>query len=212
MGTSGFLATAIISVLQTSGYGGLVLLMALESACIPLPSEIILPFAGFLVASGRMNLIVVATLGALGCNLGSAVAYWVGRWGGRPAIERWGKYVLLSHHDLEISDRFFDRFGAAAVLIGRMLPVIRTFIALPAGIARMPQGKFHLYTFLGSWPWCFLLAYVGYLLGERWSTSPMLETVFHLLDVAVVLGILFIVGRFAWARWRARRAKGSLVE
>ena len=208
--TSGILASAIIGVLKAAGYGGLMLLMAAESACIPLPSEIILPFAGFLVATGQMNLFLVATLGALGCNLGSAVAYWVGRWGGRRAIERWGKYILLSQHDLALSDRFFARFGAAAVLIGRMLPVIRTFIALPAGIARMKQPQFHLYTFLGSWPWCFLLAYIGYLLGSAGATSPILGTVFHVLDIAVVAGILILVARLAWSRWRSRRSEGEL--
>jgi membrane protein DedA with SNARE-associated domain len=151
-----------------------------------------------------MNLYVVATVGALGCNLGSAVAYAVGRRGGRRAVERWGKYVLLTPGDLDRADRFFHRFGAAAVLIARMLPVIRTFIALPAGISGMPLLRFHIYTFIGSWPWCFLLAYVGMVLGDQWDSTPWLSQAFHYLDYAVAALALLAVGRFAWKRWRSR--------
>lgn len=199
---TGFVAQAIIAVLAASGYAGVTGLMALESACIPLPSEVILPFAGYLVAQGELNLYLVATVGALGCNIGSAAAYAVGRHGGRPAVERWGRYVLLTHEDLARADRFFHRFGNWAVLIARMLPVVRTFIALPAGIARMPQGRFHLFTFLGSWPWCFLLAYVGMVLGRAWASDPGLHGVFRYVDYAVVAIVVIAVGRFVWARWR----------
>ncbi len=203
---AGILAQTIISVLTAAGYGGLVGLMALESACIPLPSEIILPFAGFLVSRGEMSLFLVATFGALGCNVGSAIAYAVGRYGGRQAIERWGKYVLLTRHDLERADWFFARFGNVAVLIARMLPVVRTFIALPAGISHMPQLRFHIYTFVGSWPWCFLLAYIGMLLGDKWSSDPRLHAVFHYLDYGIAALVVLAVGRFAWTRWRQRGA------
>jgi len=198
---AGFVAHAIITVLTVAGYAGLIGLMAVESACIPLPSEIILPFAGYLVAKGEMNLFLVATFGALGCNLGSEVAYAVGRYGGRRAVERWGRYVLLSRHDLTRADWFFARFGAPAVLIGRMLPVIRTFIALPAGISHMPPLRFHIYTFTGSWPWCLLLAWVGMLLGDKWDSDPRLHTVFHYLDFAIAAVLLVLIGRFVWARW-----------
>ena len=202
---SGILAGLIVGILGTTGYLGLLGLMAAESACIPLPSEIILPFAGYLVAQGKMNLILVATVGALGCNLGSAVAYAVGRYGGRAAIERWGRYVLLTRHDIERADRFFVRFGALAVLIGRMLPVIRTFIALPAGIARMPQLRFHIYTFVGSWPWCFLLAYIGMQLGERWGADSQLASIFHYADYVIGIIILLLIARFAYRRLRTQR-------
>lgn len=202
---AGFLAGAIITVMLATGYFGVLGLMAVESACIPLPSEIILPFAGYLVSTGRLNLWLVATVGALGCNLGSAVAYGVGSLGGRPAVRRWGRYVLLSEADLAHADRFFDRFGGPAVLVGRMLPVIRTFIALPAGIARMSPLRFHIYTFLGSWPWCLLLAWIGMRLGDAWGSTPAMHTVFHLLDAAVVVGAIVIVARFMWARRRATR-------
>ncbi|HEY8670753.1 MAG TPA: DedA family protein, partial [Terriglobales bacterium] len=147
-------------LIASTGYGGIVILMAIESACIPLPSELIMPFAGYLVYQGTMKLLLVATAGAIGCNLGSALAYWVGAHGGRPLVERYGRYVLLSRHDLDRTTHFFQKYGSITVFLARLLPVVRTFIALPAGIARMPLWRFHIYTFLGSWPWCFALAYV----------------------------------------------------
>lgn len=203
-GVIGLLVQTIIAVLSASGYAGLVGLMAVESACLPLPSEVILPFAGYLISQGQMNLWLVATIGALGCNLGSAAAYAVGRYGGRRAVERWGKYVLLTRQDLERADRFFHRFGSAAVLIARMLPVIRTFIALPAGIAGMPQLRFHIYTFIGSWPWCLLLAYIGMVLGDQWGSSPWLNQAFHYADYAIAMLAVLAATRFVWKRWRRR--------
>lgn len=155
------LASFIIAVISATGYAGVALLMAIESACIPLPSEIIMPFSGYLVHAGQLKLIWVATAGALGCNLGSLVAYWIGAIGGRPFIMKYGRFVLLDHKDLDRAEHFFQRFGGITVFIGRLLPVVRTFIALPAGIAKMPQLRFHIYTFVGSWPWCYALAYVG---------------------------------------------------
>lgn len=202
---AGWLAQIIVTILATAGYGGLLGLMALESACIPLPSEVILPFAGFLVSRGEMNLYAVATVGALGCNLGSAVAYAVGRHGGRRAVERWGRYVLLTREDLARADWFFRRFGSLAVLIVRMLPVVRTFIALPAGISAMPLVRFHVYTFIGSWPWCFLLAWIGMVLGDRWGSDPRMTTVFHYADYAIAGVVVIAVGRFVWKRWHERR-------
>jgi len=144
------LAAWIVAVISAAGYLGIVFLMAVESACIPLPSEIIMPFAGYLVSIGKISLLGAATAGALGCNVGSTVAYYVAAKGGRAALERWGRYVLISRADLERTDRFFARYGSATVFFGRLLPVVRTFIAFPAGLARMPMGKFQLYTFLGS--------------------------------------------------------------
>jgi membrane protein DedA with SNARE-associated domain len=182
----------ITKVISTSGYLGVALLMGIESACIPLPSEIIMPFSGYLVFTGRFSLIWVATAGAIGCNLGSIVAYWIGAYGGRPLVERFGRYVLLSRHDLDRTTRFFEKHGAITVFVGRLLPVVRTFIALPAGIARMNQFRFHLYTFLGSWPWCFFLAYVGKELGERWHTDPSFKEAFHRFHMVVV--VLLVAG------------------
>jgi membrane protein DedA with SNARE-associated domain len=191
----------IASLVKATGYAGVAILMAIESACIPLPSELIMPFAGYLVFTGTMKLFWVATAGAIGCNLGSLVAYEIGCYGGRPLVERYGRWILLSHRELDWADRFFLRWGYLAVLIARMLPVIRTFIALPAGIARMPRARFHIYTFLGSWPWCLALAYVGMNLGENWRE---LGKYLHKFDIVIIaaLGIGFIW--FVWSHWQNR--------
>ena len=198
------LSVFIVAVISKVGYGGILLLMAIESACIPLPSEVIMPFSGYLVHTGRFNLFWVATVGALGCNLGSLVAYYVGYYGGRPLVEHYGSYILLSHKELDWADHFFARYGNRAVFISRLLPVVRTFIALPAGIARMPQWRFHMYTFLGSWPWCLALAYVGMRLGEKWDTDPRLKMWFHRFDA--IIGAVIVLGiiAFVWSRWRHR--------
>ncbi len=198
------LSVFIISVISTTGYAGILFLMAIESACIPLPSEVIMPFSGYLVYTGRFNLFWVATLGALGCNLGSLIAYYIGYYGGRPLVERYGSYIFLSEKELHWADRFFEKRGDWAVLISRMLPVVRTFIALPAGIARMRQLRFHIFTFVGSWPWCFMLAWIGKRLGEKWNTDPRLKEWFHRFD-AVILGVILIgVIWFVWSHWKHR--------
>jgi membrane protein DedA with SNARE-associated domain len=198
------IANFIIAVISTGGYAGIALLMAIESACIPLPSEIIMPFAGYLVHTGQLNLFWVATAGAIGCNLGSIPAYWLGAWGGRPAVERFGKYILLSRHDLDRTEHYFQRYGGITVLIARLLPVVRTFIALPAGIARMPQLRFHLYTFVGSWPWCFVLAYVGMKLGDRWDSDPRFKAIFHRFHLGVELVLVAAIVWFLWTHWKNR--------
>ena len=198
------LAGFIIAVISKAGYLGVLLLMAIESACIPLPSEIIMPFAGYLAYTGRFSLLWAATAGAIGCNLGSVIAYEIGAHGGRRLVERYGSYVFISRHDLEMTERFFQRFGAAAVFIGRLLPVIRTFIALPAGIARMPRLRFHVYTFVGSWPWCFALAWIGMKLGEHWDKDPRLKQWFHRLDAVIILLLLAGITWFVWSHWKNR--------
>jgi membrane protein DedA with SNARE-associated domain len=202
----------IVSVISAGGYGGVMLLMAIESACIPLPSEIIMPFSGYLVYTGRFSLLAVATWGAIGCNLGSVLAYEIGYFGGRPLVERYGRYIFLSQRELGIADRFFERRGSVAVLIARLLPVIRTFIALPAGIARMPRLKFHIYTFIGSWPWCFMLAYVGKQLGERWDTDPRLKMWFHRLDAIILALILVATVYFVWSHVQHRVGREAVDE
>jgi membrane protein DedA with SNARE-associated domain len=199
------LAHWITVVISSLGYPGLMALMALESACLPIPSEVVMPFAGYLASVGRFNLWLAVTAGALGCNIGSAIAYEVGARGGRPFLERWGRYVLIDRHDLDRVDRLFARYGAISVLIGRLLPIIRTFIALPAGIARMNRWTFHLYTFVGSWVWCLALAWVGYQLGLRWSTSPLLHAVMHDLDLVVAVVLVAVVGFFVFTRLRSLR-------
>jgi len=199
------LAGFITEVISAGGYAGIALLMAIESACIPLPSEIIMPFSGYLVSTGRFELFWVATAGALGCNIGSTLAYYVGAYGGRRAVERWGRYLLIDPHDLAIADRFFQRWGSATVFVSRLLPVVRTFIALPAGIAHMNQVKFQLYTFLGSWPWCFALAYVGMKLGEAWSSDPTLKDTLHRFDAAIVAVLVLGAAWYVWRHVRGAR-------
>jgi len=201
-----FLVQFVTHVIQAGGYAGIVALMGIESACIPLPSEIIMPFAGFVVYQGHFNLWWAATAGALGCNLGSVVAYWIGAKGGRPLVERYGKWVLMSHHDLDRMTYFFDKYGSITVLLARLLPVVRTFIAFPAGIAKMPQLRFHIYTFAGSWPWCLGLAYAGMKLGESWDDphSPFHE-MFHRFHNFVIALLLLGIVWFLWSHLRRVR-------
>jgi membrane protein DedA with SNARE-associated domain len=192
----GLLAGFIIGTISSLGYGGVVLLMAIESACIPLPSEIIMPFSGYLVFTGQMQLWIVALAGAFGCVLGSLLAYWLGAVGGRPLVEKYGRYVLISHHDLDLADRWFRRHGDITIFIGRLLPVVRTFIAFPAGIARMPLWRFNVYTFVGSFIWCWTLAWIGMQLGQNWHT---LGVYFHRFDA--LIGVVLLAG-VIWYVWR----------
>jgi membrane protein DedA with SNARE-associated domain len=193
------LSALIVGTIAALGYPGVALLMGIESACIPLPSEIIMPFSGYLVYTGRFSLWAVSTAGAIGCVLGSLVAYWVGMYGGRPVIEKYGRYVLISLHDLDVADRWFARRGEVIVFASRLLPVIRTFIAFPAGVARMNLSRFVVYTFLGSFPWCMGLAYVGQKLGEEWDKNQALKSWFHRFDFVIGLaGLAAIV----WWVWR----------
>ena len=183
------LFTLFVAFIHATGYTGVVLLMAAQSACIPLPSEVIMPVAGFALAHSQWDLIVLATLASLASNLGSIPAYWVGARGGRPMVRALRKLpAALAHHDLDRVDAFFTRFGSLAVLIGRMLPIIRTFIAFPPGVAKMNQVKFHVYTFIGSWPWCYALAWVGMKLGDTFNTDPRFKAIFQRFHLAVEAG------------------------
>ena len=195
----------IITIISAMGYGGVLLLMAIESACIPLPSEIILPFSGFLVASGRFELLPLTVVGALGCNVGSMAAYAVGYYGGRPLALRYGRWIGLAPADLARTEQFFRRRGDAAVFISRMLPVVRTYIALPAGIGRMRLVRFHVYTFAGSLPWCFALAYVGYRLGANWAA---LGPYFHRFDLVWAPLLLAVVVVAIWHHVKRIRESG----
>lgn len=175
--------------IQTLGYAGIVLLMAIESACIPLPSEIIMPFSGYLVFTGAFNLHLASLSGAFGCAVGSAVAYYAGMLGGRPFVEKYGRFVLIRHRDLDRADRWFNKYGDAAVFISRLLPVIRTFISFPAGVSKMNFPRFLVYSFVGSVPWCYFLTYLGKVLGQNWQS---IKGYFHGADV--VIGILLLAG------------------
>ena len=192
------LAVWIMSVISTMGYGGIVLLMAIESACIPLPSEIIMPFAGYLVFKGEMVLWVVAVMGALGCVLGSIPAYYLGKTGGRQLAEKYGCFVLISKKDFKMADDLFKNYGEIIILIGRLLPAVRTFIALPAGIARMNMAKFIVYTFVGSLIWCWALAYTGMVFGEHWDTLKVYFHEFHYVIAggAIIFSLWYIRHHF----------------
>jgi membrane protein DedA with SNARE-associated domain len=198
-----YLAGFVIGAISAMGYWGIVLSMAIESACIPLPSEIIMPFSGYLVFTGRFGLFEVALAGAAGCVLGSVAAYWVGVYGGRPFLLKYGKYVLITHKELDSADRWFERYGDAAIFVSRLLPVIRTFISLPAGIARMNFPKFVIYTFIGSFPWCLGLAWLGKKLGENWTT---LGKYFHQMDALIGLVIVAGITWFIWRHWPRKAA------
>ncbi len=188
----GHLAAFITNTISSLGYVGVGALMAIESACIPIPSEVILPFSGFLVSTGRFDIWWVALAGALGSVVGSMAAYGVGAWGGRPLVERYGKYLLISHRDIDAADRWFARHGDITILVGRLLPVVRTFIAFPGGVSRMNLVRFNLYTFIGSFVWSLALAWVGRVLGDHWDT---LGGYFHRFDAALVAVVVLAV---AW--------------
>jgi membrane protein DedA with SNARE-associated domain len=218
----------VTHVIDVGGYAGIAALLAANSAGIPLPSELIMPFSGALtifhvdslgqlVLPGRfgngnlwLGLICVAMAGAVGCNVGSAIAYWIGAKGGRPLVERYGRWVLMSHHDLDRMTWFFLKYGSITILVGRMLPVVQTFVAFPAGIARMPRLRFHLYTTLGSLCWYFCLATAGMKLGEKWHTDPRLQEWFHRFHLSVEIALLVGVVWFVWTHVnRAREAKAA---
>jgi membrane protein DedA with SNARE-associated domain len=188
-----FVSNFAIYLINSLGYWGVFIGMTLESACIPLPSEIIMPFSGFVVWQGTTNMTLggITLIGALGNLVGSLIAYFVGLKGGRPLLEKYGKYILITHSKLELADQWFDRYGYEAVLISRVLPIVRTFISLPAGISHMDLKKFVIYTFAGSLPWCFVLGYIGVQLGPRWE---IIKGYFHILDVIVVVGIIAFLG------------------
>jgi membrane protein DedA with SNARE-associated domain len=198
------LIALLVSLIASGGYVSVALLLAIQSACIPIPSEAIMPLAGYALAHTQLQLIILATVASLASNIGSIPAYWIGAKGGRPMVERYGSYVLLSKRDLDRAEHFFARYGSITVLIGRMLPIIRTFIALPAGIAKMNQLRFHIYTFIGSWPWCYALAYVGMRLGDKWDTDPRFKAIFHRFHLGVELVLFVGIVWFVWTHWKNR--------
>ncbi len=203
-----FLTKAITGWYNTFGYGGIILAMAIESCLIPLPSELTMPLAGAIVAgaipsvSVHFNLFGVSLAGAVGCVIGSIAAYWIGVYGGRPFIMNYGKYILISRHDFDVADRQFLKYGSAITFFSRLLPIIRTYISLPAGISRMSFWKFVLYTFLGSLPWCFVLAFIGEKLGEQYAK---IGNSLHVLDGVVVVLIVAGVVAYVWRHIRKER-------
>jgi membrane protein DedA with SNARE-associated domain len=199
----------LVDVLGAYGYQAIFVLMLLESACIPIPSEVTMVFGGFLVSRGELSFFWVGTIGAVANLVGSWLAYWVGLKGGRPLIDRWGKYILLRKHEIDRAEAWFRDHGEAAVFISRLLPVVRTFISLPAGVARMPFGKFTVYTFLGCLPWSFALAWAGLLLGENWETFLRYG---RPISYAIAGLSVALIGWWVWRRLRARRAASVAVD
>jgi membrane protein DedA with SNARE-associated domain len=209
----------ITTTIVDYGYVAIFLLMVAESACIPIPSEVTMLFGGALAnatfvasLSGSpepLNVILVGVAGTLGNLVGSWIAWGVGYWGGRPMIERFGRYVLLRQHHLDKAEVWFDKHGEAAVFFGRLLPVIRTFISLPAGVTRMNFGRFSTYTFAGCIPWTFALAFAGYALGSQWESFEN-----NLRPVSIVIGVIVavVIGWWLLRQYRKRQAVPSEVE
>jgi membrane protein DedA with SNARE-associated domain len=206
----------ISRVFQALGWPGVVLLMAIESACIPLPSEIIMPLAGWmLIQEPGLSMWYIALAGfcgAIGNVIGSLVAYGVGAWGGIPILRRWGKYILISNHDLDRANATFAKHGDWITFVARFIPAIRTFISLPAGIARMPIWRFSVYAFIGSFIWSAALAYGGYVLGQNWE---QIREVMRPFDYPIIGIVLVIIVIFIWLRLRNRRnasASGEKID
>ena len=189
------------------GYPAIIGMMTISGACIPLPSEIIMPFSGSLVSQGLFNLHLVALCGVLGDVIGSSISYAIGAYGGRGFVERYGKYVLITPHELDRAEKWYARFGDWAVLLSRMTPVVRSFTALPAGISRMRFGRFLLFTAIGALPWCYGLAYLGKVLGDHWEA---IRGYFHGADYVIVgvVGVLFVV----WVVKHVRALRNNRLE
>ena len=204
------LTTFITNMYVTLGLAGIVVAMALESCCIPLPSEIVMPLAGVMFVEGKLlagvnfwlGLLLIALAGAIGCLIGSIAAYGIGYAGGRPLMLKYGRYVLISQHDADMADRFFQKWGGATAFFSRLLPIVRTYISLPAGITKMPLVKFCIYTFLGSFPWCFLLAYVGTVVGNNLS---VLTPIFRSFEVVIIIALVILVALYIWRHLRNDR-------
>jgi len=193
----------IVNVISQLGYPGIILTMAIESALIPLPSEIIMPFSGFLVAQGRFDFWLVGFCGAFGNLLGSWVAYWLGYWGegkiARRFIKNYGKFFLLTIEELDRAEQLFRRFGSFIVFGSRIIPAVRTIISLPCGIAKLHFWKFSLLTFFGSLSWSFFLAYLGILMGENWEG---LRPIFRKFDIMITLAVMIGIGFYFYYKFK----------
>lgn len=196
-----FLTELIIKTIGAFGYFGVALLMGLESAAIPIPSEVIMPFAGFLASQGRMTLLGAALAGAVGSVVGSWAIYELARYGGRPLLEKYGKYIFIHKSHLESTDRFFQRYGLWATFIGRMLPVFRTYISIPAGIAGINLKKFLMLCFIGSFIWSYLFALLGMKLGEHWDK---IKDYMHYISIGILIVVIVLIARWFWKNLNGR--------
>ncbi|MBY0449099.1 MAG: DedA family protein [Cyanobacteria bacterium] len=199
-----WLLAIVHGTIDSLGYLGIVLLMAIESANVPLPSEMILPYAGYMVQQGQLNFHLAALAGAVGCVVGSLPSYWLGLMGGRKFLSRYGKWFLLTEHDLVTAERWTEKYGDWAFFLCRMLPVVRTFISLPAGILKARFWPFVIFTFVGSWVWSYALVYVGVVLGENLEAF---RHIWHKFDYAII-GVLLILGvLYVWKHVKHLRAE-----
>ncbi|MCL5037061.1 MAG: DedA family protein [Chloroflexi bacterium] len=205
-GIFGWLTGIVTAIINTLGYWGIMAASALEAACIPLPSEIIFPFSGYLVSTGHFTLWAVMFWGMLGQLAGSLLAYYVGWFGGIPLLRKYGKYILIKEKEIDHSHEWFERHGEAAVFFGRLLPVVRTFISLPAGIARMNIWKFIIYTALGCFPWLLALTYTGVLLGVHWM---VIKKFFLEFKVFVIAGLLILLAWWIWNHLKKKNGNNS---
>ncbi len=185
----------VTGTISAVGYFGVALLMTFESACVPIPSEIIMPFSGFLASTGKLSLWAITLAGASGNLIGAVITYGIGYYGGRPFVQKYGRYFFIREHELHKAEKFFAKWGDFSVFLSRNLPVIRTFISLPAGVAEMPFLKFAVYSFVGSLPWCFALAYLGFLLGNNWL---VIREYGHYLDIAAGVLIAGLIVKIVW--------------
>ena len=192
------------------GYPGIVVLMALESSLLPVPSEIVMPFAGYLASQGRFHLVLAALAGAAGCNIDSTIIYYIGAIGGRTLVDRHGHYIFLSKAKIDRVERYFHRWGGITILVARMMPLLPVVVSLPAGFARMNIWKFQLYTFAGCFLWCLTLASLGYEFGLAWKSLPWVKDAIHWLNIAFVAAIVLVAAWIVW-RWRLRKKESPAV-
>jgi membrane protein DedA with SNARE-associated domain len=198
------------NLFNTIGWAGVVAAMAIESACIPLPSEVTMPLAGWMLIQAK-GLAITSVLwagfyGSVGCTLGSVITYWIGAKGGRPLLERYGKYVLISTHDIGVADRWFTQYGEATAFFSRLLPIVRTFISLPAGVARMNFGRFTVLTFVGSFVWCVALAAAGFAFGSRWQE---VRDAMRPFDIPIAIVLVALVGWYVYRHVKRGRAQAA---
>jgi len=199
------------NLFTTMGWPGVVIAMAIESACIPLPSEVTLPLAGWLLVQDKglppIASIWVGLYGAIGCTIGSLITYWIGAVGGRPLLFKYGKYIFIQEHHVHIADRWFARWGNIATFFGRLLPVVRTFISLPAGVARVPLVPFAIYAFAGSFLWSWVLGYLGYVFGANWEE---IRNAMRPFDIPIAGAILVAAVIFFYRSWRSSRRSAAI--
>jgi len=200
------------NLFQAIGWTGVVVAMAIESACIPLPSEVTMPLAGWMLIQAKglsvWHNLWAGFYGALGCTIGSVITYWFGALGGRPLLEKYGRYVLISRHDIEMADRWFERYGEATAFFSRLMPIVRTFISLPAGVARMNFAKFTFLTFIGSFIWCVVLAWAGYIFGEHWRE---VREIMRPFDIPIAIALLALVGWYIYRHVRRYQETATLA-